>query len=59
MAQKTVCVLMMGLVDPAVRDSGYDDGVFFGNELCDDFAGTWMYAGFEGEEVDCAAFCVC
>lgn len=50
---------MMGLVDPAVRDSGYDDGVFFGNELCDDFAGTWMYAGFEGEEVDCAAFCVC
>jgi len=58
--QGAVCVLVVWLVDPAVRDSGEEDldFVFFG-DLRDDFASAWVDAGFEGEEVDYAVFWHC
>jgi hypothetical protein len=59
-AQQAVCVLVVWFVDPAVRDTGEEDPdfIFFG-DLRDDFAGAWVDAGFEGEEMDCAVFRHC
>ena len=59
-AQQAVCVLVVWFVDPAVRDTGEEDpDFFFFGDLRDDFAGAWVDAGFEGEEMDCAVFRHC